>query len=86
VSWYLVGAPWDSSGTGRGAEQAPAALRAAAGERAAAWAAGPEIPMWLHIDLDVLDPSALPAVTYPQPGGPDSDQLAAVLRPLAGST
>jgi arginase len=184
VSWYLVGAPWDSSGTGRGEQQAPAALRAAGladlvgldlgdaativhgihrdeatgvralpetradmelailtgdgpriltadlppsrvalighrtddldpasaaelarvpaelltigagavrsdpaavGERAAAWAAGLAIPMWLHVDLDVLDPSALPAVTYPQPGGPDLGQLAAVLRRLAAS-
>ena len=40
---------------------------------------------WLHLDLDVLDPAVLPAVTYPQPGGPDWDQLAAVLEPLAHS-
>lgn len=36
---------------------------------------------WLHIDLDVLDPSALPAVTYPQPGGPSWEHLAAALAP-----
>lgn len=41
--------------------------------------------VWLHIDVDVLDPSALPAVTYPQPGGPSWDQLAAALAPLAAS-
>jgi arginase len=35
--------------------------------------------------VDVLDSSAMPAVTYPQPGGPDLDQLAAVLPPLAAS-
>ena len=40
---------------------------------------------WLHLDLDVLDPSVLPAVTYPQPGGPNWDQLALVLKPLAES-
>ncbi len=40
---------------------------------------------WLHIDLDVLDPGSLPAVTYPQPGGPDWDQLSTALRPLARS-
>ncbi|HSA50783.1 MAG TPA: arginase family protein [Yinghuangia sp.] len=40
---------------------------------------------WLHIDLDVLDPTSLPAVTYPQPGGPDWEQLTALLRPLAAS-
>ncbi|WP_433384395.1 arginase family protein [Actinoplanes sp. CA-142083] len=53
-----------------------------AGDEAAAWA---DRPMWLHVDVDVLDPSALPAVTYPQAGGPDLDQLAAVLTPLARS-
>jgi arginase len=72
----------------------PAALRsldadavrrdpAGAGERAAKWLAAH--PAWLHVDLDVLDPKALPAVTYPQPGGPDWDDLTALLRPLARS-
>ncbi|WP_240670508.1 arginase family protein [Actinoplanes solisilvae] len=42
-------------------------------------------PMWLHVDVDVLDPAALPAVTYPQPGGPGFDQLAALLTPLAAA-
>jgi arginase len=58
---------------------------AGTGLRAAAWAGGLARPMWLHLDVDVLDPSALPAVTYPQPGGPDLDQLAAVLAPLAAA-
>jgi arginase len=58
---------------------------AGAGRRAAAWAARLGLPMWLHLDVDVLDPSVLPAVTYPQPGGPDLDQLAAVLTPLAAA-
>ena len=39
----------------------------------------------LHLDLDVLDPHALPAVTYPQPGGPGWEQLALALEPLARS-
>lgn len=56
-----------------------------AGQRALAWAEGLSVPMWLHIDVDVLDPTALPAVTYPQDGGPDLHQLAAVLAPLAAS-
>jgi arginase len=56
-----------------------------AGRRAAAWAGALEVPMWLHLDVDVLDPSVLPAVTYPQDGGPDLDQLAAVLTPLAAA-
>ncbi|MEJ7757350.1 MAG: arginase family protein [Nocardioidaceae bacterium] len=41
--------------------------------------------MWLHLDLDVLDPQSLPAVTYPQPGGLDWDQLAVLIDPLAQS-
>lgn len=57
----------------------------AAGSRAANWAARLRVPMWLHIDVDVLDPSVLPAVTYPQDGGPDLEQLASVLAPLAAS-
>jgi len=56
-----------------------------AGGRAAKWASRLRVPMWLHIDVDVLDPSVMPAVTYPQDGGPDFDQLAAVLAPLAAS-
>jgi arginase len=55
------------------------------GERAAAWGARLRTPMWLHLDVDVLDPSVLPTVTYPQAGGPDFDQLATVLGPLAAS-
>ncbi len=55
---------------------------AAAGHRAAEWAAHRRTPMWLHVDLDILDPSALPAVTYPQPGGPDFPQLSQLLRPM----
>jgi arginase len=57
----------------------------AAGDRAAEWADQLGIPMWLHIDVDVLDPSVMSAVTYPQAGGPDLDQLAIMLLPLARS-
>jgi arginase len=32
-----------------------------AGNRAAAWADGLRVPMWLHVDVDVLDPSVLAA-------------------------
>lgn len=55
----------------------------AAGRAAAAHLAGRDRPGWLHLDLDVLDETALPAVTYPQPGGPGWDQLGDLLRPLA---
>jgi arginase len=40
------------------------------------------LPAWLHLDLDVLDESALSAVSYPQPQGLDWDELVALARPL----
>jgi arginase len=43
------------------------------------------LPAWLHLDLDVLDESALPAVSYPQPLGLDWDELVALARPLAAT-
>ncbi|MGH3778478.1 MAG: arginase family protein [Pseudonocardiaceae bacterium] len=64
---------------------AVAADPAASGQRAAAWLAGTGRGAWLHLDLDVMDPESLPAVTYPQPGGLDWVQLAAALAPLARS-
>ena len=42
-------------------------------------------PAWLHVDLDVLDESALPAVSYPQPLGLDWDELVALARPLVAA-
>jgi arginase len=39
-------------------------------------------PWWLHLDLDALDQEALPAVTYPQPGGLGWDDLTALLAAL----
>jgi arginase len=41
---------------------------------------------WLHLDLDVLDETALPAVSYPQPLGLDWDDLAALVAPLAAAS
>jgi arginase len=58
---------------------------AAAARNAEAWLSAVDGPLWLHVDLDVLDPGALPAVTYPQPGGPGWGDVAAVLAPLARS-
>jgi arginase len=56
-----------------------------AGQHAASWLAESGRGAWLHVDLDVLDIPALPAVTYPQPEGLDWDQLAAVVGPLGRS-
>jgi arginase len=42
-------------------------------------------PAWLHLDLDVLDETALPAVSYPQPLGLDWDEVVEIARPLAAA-
>ncbi|MGY0006402.1 arginase family protein [Micromonospora sp. I033] len=55
------------------------------GERAAALLADVDGGVWLHVDCDVLDPAAMPAVSYPQPGGPTLGQLADLLAPLFAS-
>jgi arginase len=65
------------------------ALRGAAaarigGDLATAFAGAPG-RFWLHLDLDVLDESVMPAVDYRMPGGLLWDELAELLLPLAGS-
>ncbi|WP_446214126.1 arginase family protein [Micromonospora sp. IBSANI012] len=42
-------------------------------------------PAWLHLDVDVLDPRVLPAVTYPEPDGLGWADLLALLTPLVRS-
>ncbi len=37
---------------------------------------------WVHLDVDILDASILPAVDSPDPGGIDHAQLVELLRPL----
>jgi arginase len=37
---------------------------------------------WIHVDADVVDPSVLPAVDSPTPGGLDAAQLTDLLRGL----
>jgi arginase len=37
---------------------------------------------WIHLDADLLDPSVMPAVDSPEPGGPGFDELAVLLAPL----
>jgi arginase family enzyme len=54
----------------------------AVGERLAT---GTDGPAWLHLDLDVLDPVDLPAVTYPEPDGLRWADLEALVAPLARS-
>jgi arginase len=40
-------------------------------------------PIWLHVDLDVLDETVFPATDYLLPGGLDWDELVELLRPVA---
>lgn len=44
-----------------------------------------ERPAWLHLDLDVLDESVLPAVSYPQALGLDWEEVVALVRPFVGA-
>ncbi len=44
----------------------------------------PEGPVWVHFDVDVVDPGDVPAVAYPAPGGLPAAELAQVFRDLAG--
>jgi arginase len=39
----------------------------------------PDGPLYVHLDLDIVDPSELPDVRYPAPGGPS---LAAVVEAM----
>jgi len=57
----------------------------AAGMGADAAARLADRPAWLHLDLDVLDETALPAVSYPQPLGLDWDEVVEIARPLAAA-
>jgi arginase len=42
----------------------------------------PDGPLYVHVDLDVIDAAGLPGLRYPVPGGPDAAQLADALRLL----
>lgn len=42
--------------------------------------AGPPGPAWVHFDVDVLDPSAMPAVVFPERDGLSAAEVKQVLR------
>jgi arginase len=42
-------------------------------------AALPEGPLYVHLDLDVIDPIGVPGLRYPAPGGPNCAQVTAAL-------
>lgn len=63
-------------------EQGPASL----GAEVAASLETPELDgFWVHLDADVLDPTVMPAVDSPDPGGLLPDELAPLLRALLRS-
>lgn len=43
----------------------------------------PAGPLYVHYDCDVLDPTVVPAIHYPAPGGPLAETLGRVFRRLA---
>ncbi len=43
----------------------------------------PELPIYLHLDVDIIDPSEAPAMNYLAPGGPSAGELEQVFRYLA---
>ena len=42
-------------------------------------------PLYVHVDLDVVDPSEMPAMNYPAPGGPSLATVAEAVAALAGT-
>ncbi len=51
--------------------------------RALAHVALPSAPWYVHLDTDIIDPSELPALRFPVPGGPSAKTVADALRALA---
>jgi arginase len=40
----------------------------------------PDRPLYVHMDVDVIDPAEMPGLGYPAPGGPSAAQVIATLR------
>ena len=45
----------------------------------------PDGPLWVHFDVDVIDPQVLPAVGYPAPGGPAAGHVRAAFQHIAAT-
>ena len=45
----------------------------------------PDQPLYIHFDVDVINPNDAPAMSYPAPGGPDAEQVASIFRSLAST-
>lgn len=50
---------------------------------AIAAAVPPDRPLYVHVDVDVVDPTELPAINYPAPGGPSLDAVVEAVGSLA---
>jgi arginase len=87
---YLVGARDLDPGERANLERSKVrrfAFGAAGSEAAALVAALRRKRLFVHLDLDVVDPSEMPAVNFPSPGGVTFDARAATLGEIArGST
>ncbi len=77
----ILDLPWASIAP-EGAAGQPAALTETASTILDRVAASDLAGFWIHVDADVLNPEVMPAVGSPEPGGPDIDELAALLAPL----
>jgi arginase len=62
-----------------------AGAKAAAAAAVARLAAGATAGFWIHLDVDVLDDTVMPAVDYRMTDGLDPDELVAVLQAAIGS-
>src|ERR1035438_5019811 len=45
----------------------------------------PDGPLYVHVDLDVIDPAGVPGLRYPAPGGPTPGQVGDAVRHLLDS-
>ena len=45
----------------------------------------PAGPLYVHFDVDIIDPAEMPACHYPAPGGPSAQQVTELLRALAAT-
>jgi arginase len=45
----------------------------------------PDGPLYVHVDQDVIDPSDVPGLRYPAPGGPGPAEVAHALQALLGT-
>jgi arginase len=43
----------------------------------------PSAPLYVHLDVDVVDPHEMPGMSYPAPGGPSLEETAAVVARVA---